>query len=302
MNNSLNIVICTIARKENLYIKEWVDYHLLIGFSHIYIFDNNRTGEERISDILGNEYEDKVTIVPIHDIDYPQMYVYNEFYLKYIFDWVAFIDVDEFITLSNKFDNISGFINSMPTKFDAIYLNWMCYGDNNHLDKTESGVIERFVKPLPYKFAVYNLFGKNPLNNTVKTLVRAGADYLPETPHTGKGSFSVCNSTFAEINNDNPFQPFTFENCYIRHYISKSIGEYITQKLRRGVVDGPNTKYSTWMFFKFNRVTISKLIYRSKLLKKFGIQESLPNIRWWLRHFVEWYVILPLFKNTKMFK
>ena len=48
-----NIVICTIARKENLYIKEWVDYHLSIGFTHIYIFDNNREGEERVSEIIG---------------------------------------------------------------------------------------------------------------------------------------------------------------------------------------------------------------------------------------------------------
>ena len=299
---SLNIVICTIARKENLYIREWVDYHLSIGFSHIYIFDNNREGEERVSEVLGEYYGGLVTIVPLHNMDYPQMWVYEEFYKNYDFDWVAFIDIDEFITFCKAFKSISGFISSIPEDFDAVYLNWMCFGDNGNLDITDKGVLERFDTPLPYGYAVYNLFGKNPLNNTVKTIVRNGADYVPATPHTGTGTFRVCNSLFMEINRDNPFQSHTFENCYIRHYISKTIGEYISQKLRRGVVDGPNTKYSTWMFFKFNRVTISKLRYRAKLLKQYGIQETFPNFKWWVRHFVEWYVILPLFSNTKMFR
>ena len=37
--NPLRLAICTMARKENLYIKEYVDYYLKLGFDHIYIFD-----------------------------------------------------------------------------------------------------------------------------------------------------------------------------------------------------------------------------------------------------------------------
>ena len=33
-------VICCIALDEEAYIDEWIQYHLHIGFSHIYIYDN----------------------------------------------------------------------------------------------------------------------------------------------------------------------------------------------------------------------------------------------------------------------
>ena len=33
-------VVCSIQKKEDAYIDEWVDYHLAIGFEMIYIYDN----------------------------------------------------------------------------------------------------------------------------------------------------------------------------------------------------------------------------------------------------------------------
>ena len=40
-NHVLKLAICTMARKENLYIKEYVDYNIKLGFDHIFIFDDN---------------------------------------------------------------------------------------------------------------------------------------------------------------------------------------------------------------------------------------------------------------------
>ena len=34
----LKLAICTMARNENLYIKEYIDYYLNLGFDHIYIY------------------------------------------------------------------------------------------------------------------------------------------------------------------------------------------------------------------------------------------------------------------------
>ena len=30
----MKVVICCIARKENRYLQEWLDYHLGLGFDH----------------------------------------------------------------------------------------------------------------------------------------------------------------------------------------------------------------------------------------------------------------------------
>ena len=37
----MNTAICCIAKYENRYLKEWVDYHMELGFDQIFIFDNN---------------------------------------------------------------------------------------------------------------------------------------------------------------------------------------------------------------------------------------------------------------------
>ncbi len=48
----MKVAICTMAKKENLYIKEFVDYYIKLGFSHIFIYDNNDPNDEKISDVI----------------------------------------------------------------------------------------------------------------------------------------------------------------------------------------------------------------------------------------------------------
>jgi hypothetical protein len=35
--------LCLIAKDENAYLKEWLDYHILIGVEHFWIYDNDST-------------------------------------------------------------------------------------------------------------------------------------------------------------------------------------------------------------------------------------------------------------------
>lgn len=48
----MKIAIVSIAKNENLYIKDWIDYHLKLGFDDIYIYDNNDIDSEKISDVI----------------------------------------------------------------------------------------------------------------------------------------------------------------------------------------------------------------------------------------------------------
>ena len=53
-NNKLKICVCTIAKKENLYIKEFIDHYKKYGVDKIYIYDNNEINGEKIETILSN--------------------------------------------------------------------------------------------------------------------------------------------------------------------------------------------------------------------------------------------------------
>ena len=40
----MQVVVCAMAKNEHLYIKDWVNHYLRIGFDKIYIYDNDDPG------------------------------------------------------------------------------------------------------------------------------------------------------------------------------------------------------------------------------------------------------------------
>ena len=47
IKNKKGVCLCTIAKKENLYAREFVEYYHLLGFKKIIIFDNNEIQGEK---------------------------------------------------------------------------------------------------------------------------------------------------------------------------------------------------------------------------------------------------------------
>lgn len=135
-------VICVIAKNEEPYIHEWIQYHLKLGFDHIYIYDND---ERYPLKPLESMYPGKITV-----IYYPgrclQLRCYAAFSLTYTFQhtWAAFIDVDEFIVLK-KHATIKDLLREKCTS-GALVLNWVLFGSNGHESYEERPVLERFTK------------------------------------------------------------------------------------------------------------------------------------------------------------
>ena len=127
----MKAVICAIAKYEYNYIREWVEYHINLGFDKIVIYDNNDLNGERydelLSDFIKNE---QVELRDVRDERAMQRVVYNAFYQEDDFDWVAFIDIDEFISPNRtKYKNIKKFLEKNSNS-DAIFLYWQTYGDS----------------------------------------------------------------------------------------------------------------------------------------------------------------------------
>lgn len=87
-------LIC-IAKNEDNYILEWINYHLKLGFDDIFIYANDwqyaiNNAKVKLYQIQGNQQ---------------QVNAYNHFlkHNNYNYDWAAFLDVDEFLVL--KKDN-----------------------------------------------------------------------------------------------------------------------------------------------------------------------------------------------------
>ena len=135
--------ICAIALHEERYIDEWIQYHLKLGFYHIYIYDNSDTY------VLKNRKSENVTV-----IHYPgktkQFEAYNLFVLNYKrkFRWAAFIDIDEFIVLK-KHKRIMDLLYEYPD-CDTLVLNWIMFGTSQETIYRDEPVTKRFQKCSPH--------------------------------------------------------------------------------------------------------------------------------------------------------
>lgn len=123
-----------MARKEKLYIKEYIDYYLNLGFSHIYILEDNDKNSENISYIMGNSYKEFVIIYDYRQIIEDQKVEFILYYEinKYKYDWIFMNDIDEYLVI--KKDSLRLYLSGYNfKKCNFIKFHWIVAKDNNLL-------------------------------------------------------------------------------------------------------------------------------------------------------------------------
>lgn len=132
-----------IIKNEKEYIQEWIEYHLLIGVEHFYIFDNESTDD--VLEIL-QPYIDKgiVNYVYVKGAR-KQIPVYVYTMLNYFKDtnWLIILDADEFLVSVGK-ESITNFLKNTSFFTSQVLLGWMVFGSSGEKNKEPGLVIERF--------------------------------------------------------------------------------------------------------------------------------------------------------------
>jgi len=256
-----NCAMCAIGRRENRYAQEFVSYYLRLGFTHIYLYDNAREGEERLNDVLFEYVENgAVTIIPWPDAtEYAQRSAYNDCYERYgsNHEWLAFFDFDEYLTftpgnsLAQMLDHCHG--------YQCILVNWMNMTDSGLLSYDPRPLTERFTQPMPFD---RNVGGDYPENNHVKCIVRTGISGLRfRQPHSPKEPRLLCCNARGEKCKQQPRIAYDHTTAYLRHYTTKTIGEWLENKMQRGVPDRTDERFRQDyqdFFFKINERTPEK--------------------------------------------
>ena len=232
------IILCTIAKMENLYIREFIEHYKLIGVDKIIIFDNNNKDGERFEDVI-NDYinNDFVNIINYRDCKMCQYHSYEECYNKFKnkYDWFLFFDVDEYLILPN-YKNIHDFVNDNRfNKFDIIHVNWIFFDDNDLIYYDNRPLQKRFIRPRHF-------IKKNYKNYLIKSIIRSRLSKLKFTnSHTPKGKYKVCDVTGKKVRNvpvlkDNPAQ-LNLNVPYLKHFNCKTVEEFFNNKMNRGFPD-----------------------------------------------------------------
>ena len=145
-----DLAFVSIMKNEGHYIKEWLDYHLLAGVNHFYIYDNDST--DNMKEILQPYIDAGIVTYIFYPGKAKQMEAYNDAVKKFRFycRYMAFVDADEFFvpksnrSLSEIADEILSGFKVSTAGFEA---QWFMYGSNGEekADYTR-GVLERFTR------------------------------------------------------------------------------------------------------------------------------------------------------------
>ena len=92
--------------KDEFFVKEFTDYYLSQGVDTIYILDDNSNDKSIYDNITDNRVVIKYKKQIVHEGDWKGMEAVNNLYnrIRDNFEWIIFVDVDEFITTKKNFD------------------------------------------------------------------------------------------------------------------------------------------------------------------------------------------------------
>ena len=257
------IALCAIGRMENDYAREFVSHYITIGFDHLFLYDNAQEGEELLTDALGDFVADgKVTIIPFPVRNKTQKTAYNDCYHRYGKDytWMAFFDFDEFLTIVSG-EDIHTFMQRYRD-YQCLLVNWKDYTDGNMLESDGRPLQERFTVPMNLDKPVGYDF---PENNHVKSIVHTGiSGFAFRNPHIPQTPALRCCNTKGQPCEQTPWIPYDHSIAYIKHYTTKTIGEWLNNKWQKGVADRSHENFQKTyadFFFKVNDRTPEKEQY-----------------------------------------
>ena len=263
-NSKTKIALYTIVKKENRYIKDFVEFYEKLGYNHIYFYDNNEVGDESVEDLQIVKDGIKKGFISIisykerekHIITGSYYDCYERYNLEY--DWISFLDVDEYLILEPKGISIKEFLeNSRFKDCDKVKFNWRVFTDNDQLDFEDKPLMERFPVETDYKKE----------NRHVKSTVRGGLDYKKYkkvySAHCIWNNIKSCSSSGKKTNADYFLWPPDFEYGSLNHYVTKSVREFFTKKYKTKVdvetIPKSTKDYLFDYFFKINKKTKEKV-------------------------------------------
>ena len=173
--NTFNIVSVLIVKDEAKYIKEWIEYHRIIGVDHFIIYDNEST--DGIFDLLGDYIQDGLVSYAFVKGTKQQTNCYEDAVARYRnnANWMTFTDADEFIFLHDSI-NLPHFLEKY-SDYAGIGINWIMFDSNGFDNCPEHGfVISNYTRCVQNKDDI-------PENKHVKTIVNPKLVHHFSNPH-----------------------------------------------------------------------------------------------------------------------
>lgn len=304
----MKVYIITSAKFEECYIEEWVKYHLNLGFDKIIINDNNpKNYPYNPKDILQKYIDAEQVIVERYydthniidckypDSDIPNIYtwLYNKY--KDEFDWVAKLDIDEFLEIPETNNDIKKFLNQdkfnnvlsliiplelyQVIEFNDYYTRLKNNRDKYHKIHTEynhwtfKSIIKKtdYVNLIHLHYCIFN--GTN--NDLIEYALSNGENAKTKLLINTNNSESIRNNKISEYQDyiDN----ILVNQISIKHYCLKTLEEQVNHAIKFEANKYPNFHlYNGYKeFYKYH----PEMFEHPRDLYKLYFIDNINNIR-----------------------
>lgn len=218
----MNVSLCLIIKNENSYLQEWLDYHILLGVDHFWIYDNESSinVKDTVAEYINSGW------VTVHSIKGSgvQLYAYDHCLQTYghTSRWIGFIDTDEFVVL-HKANNLPEFLQKYEA-YAGLAISSLFFGPGGNKTRPSIGQVAGYRFRTPEKLSV---------NRFIKSFVQPSHVIYPISPHSflyREGEYCVNESG---LRVDAQRFPCHVEQIQVNHYYTRSEEEWF-HKLTRG--------------------------------------------------------------------
>lgn len=234
------IAIGAIMKDEGPYLKEWLDFHILVGIKKFFLYDNDST--DNTPEILKPYIERGIVEYHFVPGSQKQLFAYNDILERHSADtrYIAFIDLDEFLVpVQNK--TIPEFLHTLPQNFTCVVASWVLYGSSGHIKKPRGLVIEN------YKY-------RQPKPSGCKSIVNPRLIIAPQV-HIHFVAGFVRDENGRKLGRiDQTNNPPSVNKLRCNHYITKSYEEFQERLARGGPSNGPNSEHIRRKAQKFDKL------------------------------------------------
>lgn len=221
------LAVCAIFKNEAPYLKEWIEYHKIVGVQHFYLYNHEST--DNYQEVLDCYIADKtVELVNWNEPNFQfsgqkKAYMDAITKVKGIVKWLAVIDIDEYL-VPKLHDNLLDLLKDYEN-FGGLCVNWQMFGTSNVILKPGELLTEKLILKAPQDYHE---------NLHIKSIVRP--EHVVEPPHV---HYFEYEKDYFQVNSNKENFPKSqssyvlVDKIQINHYWTKDEAFFIGIKIPR---------------------------------------------------------------------
>lgn len=267
------LAVAAIFKNEALFLREWIEFHRLVGVEHFFLYDNESTDNCR--EVLKPYVDDGLVTLSRLDLECCQIacYYHAVYMNRQHVRWMAFIDLDEFLFCPDGTDLRAAL--KPYEEYPAVGVSWRNFGTNGHEARPDGLVIENYTRRAADDFEAHRHIKSivYPDKTAVSTTAHSFIHWEIDTPAVDE-NFVPTIGPFRDTANG-----WTAQRFCLNHYMTKSMEDWLIKRNRGRAdmpVDSPEYRRDPNEFLTFDRNDVEDtriLRYAPALRQALGMSE-----------------------------